>query len=291
MKTGRIIKSISGDYSVQTSDGVYITKARGLFRKKKMSPVVGDIVDFQVENKTGGYIHHIHARENILLRPPVSNIDRVIVVISAIEPEFSQQLLDRFLVVVHSYHITPIICVTKKDLANKVEISKIEEILKNYEEVGYETLFVGEGDDLTQSIKPLIKGIIVLSGQSGVGKSTIMNRLFKDLNLETNKISKALNRGKHTTRHVELYEMEDGYLADTPGFSALDFSHIEKEELADLFPEFEAIKSECKFRNCTHINEPKCAVKELIEEKEFYKLRYKHYLTLFEEIQNRKVRY
>ncbi|MGO1987812.1 ribosome small subunit-dependent GTPase A [Mammaliicoccus vitulinus] len=291
MKTGRIIKSISGDYSVQTSDGVYITKARGLFRKRKTSPVVGDMVDFQVENETGGYIHHIHERENMLLRPPVSNIDKVIVVISAIEPEFSQQLLDRFLVVVHSYKITPIICVTKKDLANDSEINKVQEILKDYETIGYETLFVGNEDDLTQSIKPLIKGIIVLSGQSGVGKSTIMNRLFKDLNLETNKISKALNRGKHTTRHVELYEMEDGYLADTPGFSALDFSHIEKEELANLFPEFESIKSECKFRNCTHINEPKCAVKALIEEKEFYKLRYKHYLTLFEEIQNRKVRY
>lgn len=291
MKTGRIIKSISGDYSVQTNDGVYITKARGLFRKKKTSPVVGDVVDFQVENETGGYIQHIHERENILLRPPVSNINKVIVVMSAVEPEFSQQLLDRFLVVVHSYHITPMVCITKKDLANEKQINDINEILSKYEEIGYDTLFVGESEDLSVLIKPLIEGIIVLSGQSGVGKSTMMNRLFEDLNIETNKISKALNRGKHTTRHVELFEMEHGYLADTPGFSALDFSHIEKETLTDLFPEFANIKSECKFRNCTHINEPKCAVKMLIEEDSFYQLRYKHYLTLFEEIQNRKVRY
>lgn len=291
MKTGRIIKSISGDYSVQADDGIYITRARGLFRKKKTSPVVGDIVDFQVENETGGYIQHIHERENILLRPPVSNIHKVIVVMSASEPAFSQQLLDRFLVVVHSYNITPIICVTKKDLATDDEIQQIQDKLAQYQSIGYETLFIGEEDDVSNAVKPLIDGIIVLSGQSGVGKSTIMNRLFEDLNLETNKISKALNRGKHTTRHVELYELDGGYLADTPGFSALDFSHIEKEELADLFPEFEAIKSQCKFRNCTHINEPKCAVKERIQDNHFYQLRYKHYLTLFEEIQNRKVRY
>nr|WP_263313538.1 ribosome small subunit-dependent GTPase A [Mammaliicoccus sp. Marseille-Q6498] len=291
MKTGRIIKSISGDYSVLTDDGVYIAKARGLFRKKKTSPVVGDIVDFQVENETGGYIHNIHERDNLLLRPPVSNIDKVIVVMSAVEPIISQQLLDRFLVVVHSYNITPIICITKKDLATEAQIKHVEQLLNHYKVVGYDTLFVGNDDDLSLTITPLINGIIVLSGQSGVGKSTIMNRLFKDLNIETNKISKALNRGKHTTRHVELFEMEHGFLADTPGFSALDFSHIEKEELADLFPEFEAVKSECKFRNCTHINEPHCAVKLLIEENDFYNLRYKHYLTLFEEIQNRKVRY
>lgn len=291
MKTGRIIKSISGDYSVQTEDGVYITKARGLFRKKKTSPTVGDVVDFQVENETGGYIQHIHERENILLRPPVSNINKVIVVMSSVEPELSQQLLDRFLVVVHSYNITPVICVTKKDLATEEQIAQVKQLLNEYKMIGYDTIFVGNNDDLSLTIKPLIKGIIVLSGQSGVGKSSMMNRLFEDLNIETNKISKALNRGKHTTRHVELFEMEDGYLADTPGFSALDFSHIEKEDLTNYFPEFEEVKSECKFRNCTHINEPKCAVKTLIEEREFYKTRYKHYVALFEEIQNRKVRY
>ncbi|WP_301419950.1 ribosome small subunit-dependent GTPase A [Mammaliicoccus lentus] len=291
MKTGRIIKSISGDYSIKTEDGVYITKARGLFRKKKTSPTVGDIVDFQVENETGGYIQHIHERENILLRPPVSNINKVIVVMSAVEPELSQQLLDRFLVVVHSYNISPVICVTKKDLATDEQIAQIKQLLSEYKMIGYETIFVGNDDDLSLTIKPLIKGIIVLSGQSGVGKSSIMNRLFEDLNIETNKISKALNRGKHTTRHVELFEMEGGFLADTPGFSALDFSHIEKEDLTNYFPEFEEVKSECKFRNCTHINEPKCAVKTLIEEREFYKTRYNHYVSLFEEIQNRKVRY
>ncbi|MBW0768193.1 ribosome small subunit-dependent GTPase A [Mammaliicoccus lentus] len=291
MKTGRIIKSISGDYSVQTEDGVYITKARGLFRKKKTSPTVGDVVDFQVENETGGYIQHIHERENILLRPPVSNINKVIVVMSAVEPELSQQLLDRFLVVVHSYNISPVICVTKKDLATDKQSAQIKQLLNEYKMIGYETIFVGNDDDLSLTIKPLIKGIIVLSGQSGVGKSSMMNRLFEDLNIETNKISKALNRGKHTTRHVELFEMEDGFLADTPGFSALDFSHIEKEDLTNYFPEFEEVKSECKFRNCTHINEPKCAVKTLIEEREFYKTRYNHYVALFEEIQNRKVRY
>ena len=291
MKTGRIVKLISGVYQVDVDGVRFDTKPRGLFRKKKFSPVVGDIVDFEVQNEQEGYIHHVHERENELKRPPVSNIDELVIVMSAVEPQFSTQLLDRFLVVAHSYDLEPRILITKKDLTTQDDQEYIQAMLDLYQDIGYPTQFISKNDDRVSIVDEWNHGLIVLSGQSGVGKTTFLNHYRPELNLETNDISKSLNRGKHTTRHVELYERTYGYIADTPGFSALDFDHIEKDELKNYFVDIKDAGQECKFRNCNHIKEPKCNVKQLVDEGEIAQFRYEHYLQLFNEISNRKVRY
>lgn len=291
MKTGRIVKLISGVYQVDVDGVRFDTKPRGLFRKKKFSPVVGDIVDFEVQNEQEGYIHHVHERENELKRPPVSNIDELVIVMSAVEPQFSTQLLDRFLVIAHSYDLEPQILITKKDLTTEDDREYIQAMLNVYQEIGYRTQFIGKDDNRVDIVNEWNNGLIVLSGQSGVGKTTFLNHYRPELNLETNDISKSLNRGKHTTRHVELYERTYGYIADTPGFSALDFDHIEKDELKNYFVDIKDAGQECKFRNCNHIKEPKCNVKQLVDEGEIAQFRYEHYLQLFNEISNRKVRY
>lgn len=291
LKTGRIIKSISGVYRVESEGALYDTKPRGIFRKKKSSPIVGDMVDFEEENAGEGIIHHIHPRKNALKRPPVSNIDHLVIVMSAVEPEFSTQLLDRFLVIAHSYGLDPVILVTKKDIASEAAITQITDYLNIYEAIGYQTMFVGAHDDIQHVFASFGKGLAVLSGQSGVGKTTLMNHYAPTLNLETNEISKSLNRGRHTTRHVELYETESGYVADTPGFSALDFDHIEAKALKDYFIDLKASSASCKFRDCLHINEPKCNVKAELEAGHIAQFRYDHYVTLLKELQNRKERY
>ena len=291
MKTGRIVKLISGVYQVDVDGVRFDTKPRGLFRKKKFSPVVGDIVDFEVQNEQEGYIHHVHDRDNELKRPPVSNIDELVIVMSAVEPQFSTQLLDRFLVIAHSYDLEPRILITKKDLTTEDDREYIQAMLNVYQEIGYRTQFIGKDDNRVDIVNEWNNGLIVLSGQSGVGKTTFLNHYRPELNLETNDISKSLNRGKHTTRHVELYERNHGFIADTPGFSALDFDHIEKDELKNYFVDIKDAGQNCKFRNCNHIKEPKCNVKHLVDEGKIAQFRYEHYLQLFNEISNRKVRY
>ncbi|MCY1038124.1 ribosome small subunit-dependent GTPase A [Staphylococcus nepalensis] len=291
MKTGRIIKSLSGVYRVDVSGEMYDTKPRGLFRKNKISPIVGDVVDFDVENITEGYIQYIHERKNELKRPPVSNVDHLILVVSAVEPDFSTQLLDRFLVIAHSYHMRPRILVTKRDITSAKMEDNILELLKVYEDMGYKTQFISIDEDINQVFTQWGDGLAVLSGQSGVGKSTLLNKYFPNLNIETQHISKALNRGKHTTRHVELFERNNGYIADTPGFSALDFNHIQKEEVKHYFMEINTYGEQCKFRDCNHINEPKCNVKYELENGNIAQFRYEHYLQIFNEISNRKERY
>lgn len=266
MKTGRIVKLISGVYQVDVDGVRFDTKPRGLFRKKKFSPVVGDIVDFEVQNEQEGYIHHVHDRDNELKRPPVSNIDELVIVMSAVEPQFSTQLLDRFLVVAHSYDLEPRILITKKDLTTQDDQEYIQAMLDLYQDIGYPTQFISKNDDRVSIVDEWNHGLIVLSGQSGVGKTTFLNHYRPELNLETNDISKSLNRGKHTTRHVELYERNHGFIADTPGFSALDFDHIEKDELKNYFVDIKDAGQDCKFRNCNHIKEPKCNVKHLVDE-------------------------
>lgn len=270
---------------------MYDTKPRGLFRKNKFSPIVGDVVDFEVENITEGYIHHVHERKNELKRPPVSNVDHLVLVMSAVEPEFSTQLLDRFLVIAHSYHMRPRILVTKRDITPPSMENKILQTLKVYEDMGYYTQFISVEDHIDEVFMQWGEGLVVLSGQSGVGKSTLLNRYFPELNIETQHISRALNRGRHTTRHVELFERNNGFIADTPGFSALDFNHIQKDEVKHYFMEINEYGELCKFRDCNHINEPKCNVKHEIEKGNIAHFRYEHYLQLFNEIANRKERY
>lgn len=185
---------------------------------------------------------------------------------SAVEPQFSTQLLDRFLVVAHSYDLEPRILITKKDLTTQDNQEYIQVMLDLYQDIGYPTQFISKNDDRVSIVDEWNHGLIVLSGQSGVGKTTFLNHYRPELNLETNDISKSLNRGKHTTRHVELYERNHGFIADTPGFSALDFDHIEKDELKNYFVDIKDAGQNCKFRNCNHIKEPKCNVKHLVDE-------------------------
>ena len=295
MPKGQIRKALSGFYYVLDEDGKrYIQcRGRGVFRNRQISPLVGDMVDYKADNDLEGTILHVYERKNELVRPPISNIDQALLVFSAKQPDFHQLLLDRFLAAIESHGIKPVICLTKMDLVSEKEKQKIMEYVADYEKIGYEVIptFI-EDPELQQRLMPVLEGkTSVLAGQSGVGKSTLLNTILPSLELKTDDISKALNRGKHTTRHVELIEVNSGLLADTPGFSSFDFDTVEKEELSGCFPEMAKRSNDCKFRECLHLNEPKCAIKAAVDSGEIPEYRYKHYLKFLEEIMTRKSRY
>ncbi|MCA1030024.1 ribosome small subunit-dependent GTPase A [Bacillus timonensis] len=294
MPEGKIIKALSGFYYVLEESGqVTQCRGRGVFRKNKITPLVGDQVVFQAENETEGYIMEVLNRKNELIRPPIANVDQAILVFSAVEPEFSTLLLDRFLVLIESKDISPIICISKTDLVNDSTRSEIDKFAKDYENIGYKVILTSTIEEIgVDELLPFIEDhISVFAGQSGVGKSSLLNLLRPELELKTDDISSHLGRGKHTTRHVELIAVGNGLVADTPGFSSLEFSEIEVNELSSCFPEFRERSSECKFRGCTHTSEPKCAVKAALEVKEISTYRYEHYVSFLEEIKDRKPRY
>ncbi|MBO8155286.1 MAG: ribosome small subunit-dependent GTPase A [Bacillaceae bacterium] len=293
MTDGKIIKALSGFYYVQTDDKVVECRGRGLFRKKKITPLVGDYVEIDIQDDGSGYITSIYDRNNELIRPPIANIDQAFIVTSAINPAFSDLLLDRFLVLAESENIQPIVIITKMDLLDDQERLKIKQFQHAYQEIGYPVFLVSsKGKEGIHELIPYIEGkTTVVAGQSGAGKSTLLNELKPGLNLETKDISKSLGRGKHTTRHVELLSMHGGLIADTPGFSSLEFQKLEAQELSDCFPEMREKSPYCKFRGCLHHQEPKCAVKQAVEQKEIPPFRYEHYLHFLQEIQNRKPRY
>lgn len=295
MPKGQIMKALSGFYYVLDEDGKrYIQcRGRGVFRNRQISPLVGDIVDYKADNDLEGTILHVYDRKNELVRPPIANIDQAILVFSAKQPDFHPLLLDRFLVAIEQHGIQPVICLTKMDLVPEDEKPKIMDYVAEYEKIGYEVIPTFIDDPaLQQRLMPVLEGkVSVLAGQSGVGKSTMLNTILPSLELKTDDISKALNRGKHTTRHVELIAVNSGLLADTPGFSSFDFETIEKEELSGCFPEMAERSNACKFRECLHLNEPKCAIKAAVDSGEIPEYRYKHYLKFLEEIMSRKPRY
>jgi len=293
MPEGKIVKALSGFYYVLSEGSVTQCRGRGNFRINKITPLVGDYVEFQAENKTDGYILKVNDRKNELVRPPIANVDQAILVFSASEPDFSPALLDRFLVLVESKEIEPLICVTKMDLLTSEQTNKIERYVKDYRSFGYEVLMTSSKTEHgVEELTPYLRDkISVFAGQSGVGKSSLLNALKPELELKTAMISSHLGRGKHTTRHVELIDIEDGLVADTPGFSSLEFSELEIEELPQCFPEMVEVSEDCKFRGCLHINEPKCAVKAAVEAGEIPNYRYDHYLTFHKEIKDRKPRY
>ncbi|KAA9025920.1 ribosome small subunit-dependent GTPase A [Niallia endozanthoxylica] len=293
MPEGKIVKALSGFYYVFSNDKLVQCRGRGVFRKNKITPLVGDEVVFQAENDTEGYILEIKERKNELVRPPIANVDQAILVFSAVEPDFSTALLDRFLVLIEYNRIRPLICITKMDLTSEAEKINIHKFAEDYQKAGYDVLLTSsETAEGINELLPYIKGeISVFAGQSGVGKSSLLNVLRPDLSLKTNDISNHLGRGKHTTRHVELIHIGEGLVADTPGFSSLEFTEIEAEELNFCFPEIQALSEECKFRGCLHISEPKCAVKSAYEDGELPAYRYEHYLEFLDEIKNRKPRY
>lgn len=294
MPEGKIIKALAGFFYVLTDEKKVIQcRGRGVFRKKKVSPLVGDEVLFQADNDQEGYILEIKERKNELVRPPIANVDQAILIFSAVEPDFSTALLDRFLVLIEFNRIRPIICVSKMDLINEKEKERILKYGKDYEKSGYHVLFTSSAtEDGVEKLLPLLEGeISVFAGQSGVGKSSLLNVLKPELKLETNDISTHLGRGKHTTRHVELIEIGAGLVADTPGFSSLEFMELEIEDLNYCFPEIEKASESCKFRGCMHMQEPKCAVKAAVESGDIPEYRYEHYKQFLQEIKERKPRY
>ena len=293
MPAGKIIKALSGFYYVAHEEGITQCRGRGVFRKNKVNPLVGDEVVFQAENNTDGYILEVLERKNELVRPPIANIDQAILVFSAVEPGFSSLLLDRFLMLIEYNAITPIICISKMDLADDDTRKRVEAFAHNYREIGYEVMFTSKtAAESVDRLRPFLDGrVSVIAGQSGVGKSTLLNLLRPELELKTSSISAHLGRGKHTTRHVELIEVGDGLVADTPGFSSLDFIDIEVEDATNCFPELKEQSQYCKFRGCTHIAEPKCAVKTAVEEGSIARYRYDHYVEFVQEIRDRKPRY
>ncbi|WP_064093753.1 ribosome small subunit-dependent GTPase A [Rossellomorea aquimaris] len=293
MAKGKIIKALSGFYYVLSNGSITQCRGRGTFRKDKITPLVGDFVEFQAENQTEGYLLKVFDRKNELVRPPIANVDQAILVFSASEPDFSPALLDRFLVLVESKEIDPLICITKKDLLSEEKVLAIKKYVEDYRSFGYEVLLTSsKTENGVDELSPYLKDkISVFAGQSGVGKSSLLNALKPELDLKTAMISSHLGRGKHTTRHVELIDIENGLVADTPGFSSLEFSELEIEELPMCFPEMVEVADHCKFRGCLHINEPKCAVKKAVEAGGIPSYRYDHYLTFHNEIKDRKPRY
>ncbi|PLS06508.1 ribosome small subunit-dependent GTPase A [Neobacillus cucumis] len=293
MPEGKIVKALSGFYYVLQNDNLIQCRGRGVFRKNKITPLVGDEVVFQAENDLEGYILEVKERKNELVRPPIANVDQAILVFSAVEPDFSTVLLDRFLVLVEFNHIEPLICITKMDLTNNEEKEKIEKYADQYRAAGYEVILTSsETETGIELLNPHIENkISVFAGQSGVGKSSLLNVLRPDLELKTNDISSHLGRGKHTTRHVELIKVGNGLIADTPGFSSLEFNNIEVEDLTFCFPELQRASENCKFRGCLHVTEPKCGVKSAVESGEIPSYRYEHYVDFLQEIKDRKPRY
>lgn len=286
--TAIIIKLLAGTYTLYDKEKnvtYYQVKPRGVLKLKGTSPKVGDVVVYEFSDNNNPQsqviIKSILPRKNDLIRPFISNIDQAIIVFSVKEPELNLNLLDKFLVTLEYNNIKPIIIFSKWDLlTNHEEINNITYIKEYYESIGYKVLKTSINDNLKELLSPIIKDkISVLTGQSGVGKSSILNTLDPTINIETNEISQALNRGKHTTRHVELFKLFDGMIADTPGFGTIDFTDIDEQTLSQNFVEFFKLSSECKYNGCLHLNEPNCKVKQELQNNHILKTRYDNYLS------------
>lgn len=284
MKENIILKSIGGFYYVKTADATIIEcKAKGKFRNISMSPLAGDIVSFESDTGTN-IISEIKPRKNQFVRPPFANLDLLIIVVSTVEPSPNYLVIDKMCAIAQHKNVQVAIAITKTDL------KEFEEVKNVYTKSGYPVFFNGEED--LSAIKQIMQGkVTAFAGNSGVGKSTLLNRLFPQLNLQTNEISQKLGRGKHTTRQVEIFDMGDCMVADTPGFSSIELegeNFISKTELAYAFAEFSPFIDKCKFNNCSHINEKGCGIKAAIQEGEIAPSRYESYVSLYEKQKNIK---
>ena len=288
---GKIIKGIAGFYYVNVVEsGVYECKAKGVFRKEKIKPLVGDNVRIEIldeENKTGNIVE-IFPRKNELIRPAVANIDQALVVFAVTKPTPHFNLLDRFLVMMERKEIPVVLCFNKKDIATSPEIAELEAI---YEKCGYPIVFTSalEQENIEEIRRLLLKKTTAIAGPSGVGKSSLINLLQNQVQMETGTISRKIERGKHTTRHSELIAVDaDSYIMDTPGFSSLYVNDFEKEELKYYFREFASYEGQCRFQRCDHVHEPGRAVKEALEEGKIHPVRYKNYLEMYTELKEKK---
>lgn len=276
IKEGTIIKNISNSYIINSDNVEFDCKARGKFRKDKIIPLVGDHVIFDKEKK---YILEINPRKNELQRPSVSNVDIALIVTSVKEPDISLNLLDKLISMVIINKVDPVICLTKMDLLNEKELEALESVIRYYESIGISVVLNSEKEKIIALLK---NKKVVLTGQTGAGKSSLLNKLDESLNLKTSPISQALGRGVHTTKHSELFKIHDIWFFDTPGFSALDLNKYKEENIKNSFIEFN--KYDCLYGDCSHINTDGCEIIKAIENREILKSRYENYCSFIKEL-------
>ena len=293
--TGRIIKGIAGFYYVEVGIDIYECKAKGIFRKDGQKPLVGDLCEITVldEETKKGHVEKLLDRKNSLIRPAVANVDQALVVFAATDPVPDRNLLDRFLIMMEYQDIPSVIVFNKVDLAELTEVNTefLRDLRETYESAGYRVLIISAREDRgVDLVREALRGkVTTVAGPSGVGKSSLINKLQSDIEMETGEISRKIARGKNTTRHAQLIRIEeDTFICDTPGFSSMLQPEMEKESLDDCFPEFLPYIADCKFAECAHINEPSCAVKAALEEGKIAKSRYNNYVILYDELKNRK---
>lgn len=273
MINGKIIKIISNDFTViDENNDIYVCKARGKFRNMKVTPLVGDNVVIDKDNK---YILEVKKRRNELVRPTVANIDQLIIIASTKIPAFDTNLLDKLIAIAEYNLIEPIIVLSKIDLLTKEEIDALTPYFEYYKSIGYKVIV---NTEITEILDLLENKITVFTGQSGAGKSTLLNRLDNNLNIKTNDISVALGRGKHTTRHTELIRINNGWVADTPGFSSLEFVGMTKADIRDNFIEFQELRDNCKYKDCMHYHDDGCQIKKEVLDGNILKSRYDNYI-------------
>jgi len=288
---GKIVKGIAGFYYVHVAEsGIYECKAKGIFRSQKIKPLVGDNVRMTIldESEKTGNIEEILPRKNELIRPAVANIDQALVIFAAAKPKPNFNLLDRFLIMMKRQNIPVIVCFNKQDMVSEEELNLLKE---TYQSAGYEVRFTSALDQIgIGEIRELLQGkTTTVAGPSGVGKSSLINIFQPEAAMETGAISRKIERGKHTTRHSELFALDaESFICDTPGFSSIYLPDFEKEELKDYFPEFQEYEPYCRFQGCMHIHEPDCGVKEALAEGKISSIRYDNYLHLYEELKDKR---
>ncbi len=280
LTTGLVVKAIASFFYIEKNDEIFECRASTKLKRNKQKIITGDYVIFDQEEC---YIHEIKERENQLIRPKIANVFNDMLIFSATEPRMNFGLLDRMLLIMEKNHLDTTIVITKMDLLSKEEELEIREQMEYYQRIGYQVFFSDLNGDVSEIKDAILNDKYVFTGQTGVGKSTLINKLLPELNLETQAISKALGRGKHTTREVTFYHLNNSYIIDTPGFSALDID-LTKEDVRDHYVDFVELAPGCKFSTCYHLKEPQCAVKEAIGEDQQMQLRYDNYVKLMEEL-------